>query len=147
MNDWKIRRAAPADARCIAQHRYFNGEPPQDLDAYAAWLVPRIEAGTYVGVVAEGPQAVVAGAGAVLLDWGPTRGEPSTTRARIVNVFTNPHWRGRGIARSLVEGVMDACAGQGVRVFCLAASADAAGMYRSLGFARSEHEMVLRRSC
>ncbi len=109
------------------------------------WLAPRIERGTYVGFVADDKGIVIAGAGAVLLDWGPTRGEPSGTRARIVNVFTEHDRRGRGIAKALIDSVMVACAELGVRVFSLAASPDGASMYRSLGFVPYENEMILRR--
>ena len=109
------------------------------------WLAPRIERGTYVGFVADDKGIVIAGAGAVLLDWGPTRGEPSGTRARIVNVFTDHDRRGRGIAKALIDSVMVACAELGVRVFSLAASPDGASMYRSLGFVPYENEMILRR--
>jgi len=145
MINWKLRPAGVGDAYSIAQHRYFKGEPRADIDAYVTWLSPRIERGAYVGFVADDQGIVIAGAGAVLLDWGPTRGEPSGTRARIVNVFTEHGRRGRGIAKALVESVMVACEDLGVRVFSLAASPDGANMYRSLGFVPYENEMILRR--
>ncbi|WP_200229571.1 GNAT family N-acetyltransferase [Rubrivivax gelatinosus] len=142
---WTARRASAGDASIIAKHRYFRDEPQQDLDAYAAWVVSRIERGTYIGFVAEAAGHVVGGAGAVLLDWGPTRGEASGTRARIVNVYTEEPWRKQGIARALVDKAMGACAEAGVRVFSLAASEDAAAMYRALGFVPYANEMILRR--
>lgn len=114
-----------------------------DLDAYAAWLDKCIRHGTCVGVAADEHQAVVAGA--VLLDWRPTCGDTSSKRARITKVFTEPARRGRGIARSLVEQVMDACAARDVRTFGLATSTDGSNMYRSLGFVPYEHEMVLHK--
>ncbi|MCC9597996.1 MULTISPECIES: GNAT family N-acetyltransferase [unclassified Rubrivivax] len=143
---WTVRTVGPDDAASIARHRYFRGEPQEDLDAYTAWVVSRIERGTYVGFVAEAESQVVGGAGAVLLDWGPTRGETSGIRARIVNVYTEEPWRKRGIAKALVDKVMGACTEAGIRVFSLAASEEAAPMYRALGFARYANEMILRRS-
>lgn len=56
-------------------------------------LAPRIEQGSYAGVLAEVDGIVVAGAGAVMLGWGPSRGEPIGVRKRIVNVVTAPAWR------------------------------------------------------
>ena len=144
MNDWKIRAAVPADAPCIARHRYFDGGAPPDLEAYTAWVSGRIQEGRYVGAVAETRGAIVAGAGAVWLDWGPTRGDPCPWRARVVNVFTAPAWRGLGLARTLLERVIAECRARGLRTFCLAATPDGAALYRSLGFVRYEAEMVLR---
>lgn len=146
MTPWTLRRACAENAQAIARHRYYRGEPQQDLDAYADWLPARIERGTYLGFVAEDEQhKVIAGAGAVLLDWGPTRGETTGTRARIVNVFTDPSSRRQGIAKALIGNVMAACDELGIRVFSLAASSDGAAMYRLLGFVPYEGEMILRR--
>jgi GNAT superfamily N-acetyltransferase len=143
--NWTLRAARIEDAQRIAGHRYHRSEPRHDVDAYAAWLPKRIERGTYIGFVAEAAGHVVGGAGAVLLDWGPSRGDASGTRARIVNVFTDAHWRKRGIARALVDAVMTTCTEAGIRVFSLAASADGASMYRSIGFTPYADEMMLRR--
>lgn len=143
---WTVRTVVADDAASIARHRYFRGEPQEDLDAYAAWVVSRIERGAYIGFVAEAESQVVGGAGAVLLDWGPTRGETSGIRARIVNVYTEEPWRKQGIAKALVDRVMGACTEAGVRVFSLAASEEAAPMYLALGFVPYANEMILRRS-
>jgi GNAT superfamily N-acetyltransferase len=143
---WTMRAARPADAHEIALHRYYRGEPAADVEAYAAWLPSRIERGTYIGFIAEAAGRVVAGAGAVLLDWGPTRGDPSGARARIVNVFAEPAWRRQGIASALVKATMGACADAGARTFTLAASGEAAAMYRALGFQPYPEEMILRPS-
>jgi GNAT superfamily N-acetyltransferase len=139
-----LRRAGTVDAWAIARHRYYRAEPQEDLDAYATWLPPRIDRDTYIGFVAENAGSVVAGAGAVLLDWGPSRGETSGTRARIVNVFTDEGWRRQGIARELVGRVMAACSALNVRVYNLAASPDGDSVYRSFGFKPYINEMILR---
>jgi GNAT superfamily N-acetyltransferase len=119
---WTLREACTGHARAIAEHRYYTGQSQVDIDAYATWLETRIERGSYIGFVAESAGRVIAGAGAVLLDWGPTRGEPSSTRARIANVYTDKAWRGQGIAKALVSKVLTACDGLGVRTFNLATS-------------------------
>lgn len=142
---WTLREARVGDAPTIAAHRYYRGEPQSDIDAYADWIGPRIERGTYVGFVAELAGQPIAGAGAVLLDWGPIRGEPGGTRARIVNVFTEAAHRRQGLARALLDRVMDSCDARGIRVFNLAASSDGAPIYRALGFVPYDNEMILRR--
>lgn len=141
---WNTRPVRIEDAAIIARHRYFDAGSKDDLAAYERWVAARIERGNYTGVLAEDDHGVIAGAGAVLLDWGPTRGEPSGLRARIVNVFTDPEWRRRGIARSLVQDVMRRCQKRDVQVFGVASTADGEALYRALGFVPYPQEMILR---
>lgn len=110
---------------------------------YAAWVRPRIEAGRYVGVLAVDGDVVVGGAGAVLLDWGPTRANPGGQLARIVNVFTVAKWRRRGIARALLQVLLQRCEEMGVSEFNLGATEAGRELYRSLGF--NEYPAEMRR--
>jgi GNAT superfamily N-acetyltransferase len=105
---------------------------------------PRIERGRYIGWFAIDEDVVVAGAGAVLLDWGPTRANPGGEMARIVNVFTEEAFRGKGIARDLLEAVVHQCETVGVREFNLAATPQGRDLYRSLGFVDYPAEMRRR---
>ncbi len=141
---WTIRPVRVEDAPLIARHRYADAGTKEDLVAYERWVSARIERGTYFGVLAEIDGAVIAGAGAVLLDWGPTRGETTGLRARIVNVYTAPESRLLGIARQLVEEVIRRCQKRDVRVFSLAATDASAPLYEALGFVRYPQEMILR---
>ena len=87
---------------------------------------------------------VNAGAGAVLLDWGPRRDSGAIhLLARINNVYTGPAWRHQGIARALLRAVLDDCRARGIAYATLAATADGAGLYRALGFAPKADEMTL----
>ena len=132
----------PGDAERVAAHRGFVPGDAVGPSAYATWLAPRIAAGAYVGRLAVAAQGrVVGGAGVVLLDWGPTRGDPCGTMARVVNVFTDEGWRRRGIASALLHAVIAQCEATGVREFSLAATPDAVRLYASLGFAAYPAEM------
>jgi GNAT superfamily N-acetyltransferase len=112
---WLTRPVTQHDASTIAQHRFFNPqEDPGDLASYARWVDTRIGAGSYIGSVAEVNGEVIGGAGATLLDWGPTRGGRGPIKARIVNVYTMPSWRGRGVSRCLVEHVLARCQAMGI---------------------------------
>ena len=143
---WTVRQARPTDRHVVARHRYFKADDKaEDCDCYADWLHTRIGQEAYVGRLAICANEVIGGAGCVLLDWGPIRGTPSSLRARIVNVFTDPRWRRKGIARTLVSEVIGDCEQRGVRSFSLGATADAEDLYRALGFVRQESEMFLRR--
>lgn len=63
--------------------------------------------GSYRGWVAEVQERVVAGVGLMLLEWGPGHLSESTFRGRVVNVFTEPVFRRRGLARALVQQCQD----------------------------------------
>jgi GNAT superfamily N-acetyltransferase len=131
---WSIRRALPEDARHVAAHGAYQAGDEGRRQGYETWVGPRIESGAYVGWLAVSGEQVVGGAGAVLLDWGPTRSNPCGTMARVVNVFTVPEWRGNGIARTLLRLVCDHCEASGIREFNLAATAEARHLYLSFGF-------------
>ena len=142
---WAIRAATTDDAETIAAHRFDERPAPAGpIARYAAWLRPRIEAGFYLGRLAEIDGRVIAGAGAVLLDWGPRRDSGTVhLLARINNVYTEPAWRRRGIARALLQAVLDDCRARGILHATLAATADGTALYRALGFAPKSDEMAL----
>ncbi len=104
--------------------------------ALAAWLRDR----SYVGWLAvDEVGAVIAGAGAHIK---PQLPRISHDGARVVtsplplavNVYTEPAWRGRGIARALMEIMMDWAAEQDAERLVLHASDAGRPLYESLGF-------------
>ncbi len=142
---WSLRRVVSADAEQVAAHGQWN-EPASSARriAYATWVRPRIESGAYVGWFAIQGEVVLAGAGAILLDWGPTRANPGGVMARINNVFTDVHWRRLGIARALLDAVLEHCEALGVQEFNLGATPEAHALYASLGFEAYAPEMRRR---
>lgn len=132
------------DAPQVAAHGCWRDEDAARRPGYAAWVAPRIEAGRYVGWFAVAGNDVVAGAGAVLLDWGPTRANPGGQMARIVNVYTAAPLRRQGLARELLRAVLRQCEALGVREFNLGATAEGRALYRSLGFEDYPAEMRRR---
>jgi GNAT superfamily N-acetyltransferase len=141
---WALRPVVRADADQVAAHGCYRDEDAARRPAYAAWVGARIEAGRYVGWLAVAGDDVVGGAGAVLLDWGPTRANPGGQMARIANVFIEEALRGRGMARELLVAVMRQCEALGVREFNLGATPQGRGLYRSLGFEDYPAEMRRR---
>ncbi|MDR7270515.1 GNAT superfamily N-acetyltransferase [Pelomonas saccharophila] len=143
-SSWSLRPVRADDAAQVAAHGCYRDDDAARRPGYAAWVCPRIQAGLYVGWFAVQGDAVVGGAGAVLLDWGPTRANPGGQMARIVNVFTVDALRGCGIARELLQAVLRQCEERGVREFNLGATQQARGLYRSLGFEDYAAEMRRR---
>jgi len=143
-NEFTIRRVKPEDFEQVALHGCFRTDDAARRPVYAAWVKRRIETGAYIGRFAVQGDVIVAGAGAVLLDWGPTRANPGGTMARIVNVFTEPAWRRKGISKRLLEALLADCEQRGIHEFNLGATDDAKGLYQALGFTAYPAEMRRR---
>ena len=149
MNDYAIRRVAPHEAGVVASHRLrmFQdmGQVPSDLAsalqaASERALAPLLSTGEYVGWFAETPSGtVIAGAGVHIRAQLPRislAGDAVADSAvpLVVNVYTEPDWRGRGVARALMTHLMDwAIARDDERVVLHASDAGRA-LYVSLGF-------------
>lgn len=140
-----VRPATPADAPTLARHRYPDEADAGERDAYAAWVAGALERGLYLGFLATGTEGrIVAGAGLTLLEWGPTRGDPQAWRGRIVNVWTDPDFRRRGLARELVTRCLEAARECGVTRLGLGTTEAGRALYEALGFRVSGTEMVRR---
>lgn len=144
-----IRRATAGDIDTLVAHRRamfvdmgYNDEAV--LDSMAAkchpWLLARIERNEYLAWLVVSPEnTVIAGAGLWLMDWLPHM-IGTIPRGNIVNVYTEPGFRRRGLAAELMRTVMEWCRASGVDVIVLHASPEGRRLYESLGFA-STNEM------
>jgi GNAT superfamily N-acetyltransferase len=94
-----------------------------------------MEAGEYLAWLAiAGDGSVAAGAGLWLMDWPPHMVGPGARRGNILNVYTNPDHRRRGLARRLTEATLEWCRTHAVRAVILHASEDGRALYCALGF-------------
>lgn len=140
---WSVRPAEVKDCSIVAKHRYFDLRgTDEDRDNYCRWLIDSILGRTYLGHLAEVDNIIVAGAGLVMLDWGPTRGSPCSIRGRIVNVYCEPSMRRQGIATNLLGGLLESGRELGIANFILASTSDSKELYKSLGFQEYSAEMI-----
>ncbi len=150
---FSIRSATVADAPTIVAHRraMFEdmGERATDkLDAMSAafetWVTERLVRGEYRGwLVTDAQNQIVAGAGLWLLAWPATPKDQSAQRGYIFNIYTQPAFRRRGLARQLMQVILDWCRAQSIRVVGLHASDDGRALYKALGF-EPTNEMRLK---
>jgi GNAT superfamily N-acetyltransferase len=150
MTPYRIRPCTVDDSATVARHRVemFRemGEVPTEalaqelLRKSTSALTTNLANGTYVGWFAiSDDNAVIAGAGAHVKPQLP-RMSHDGTRVEIapvplvVNVFTEPAFRGRGIARALMRVLMEWASGIGVDRLVLHASDAGRPLYQSLGF-------------
>lgn len=150
MLNYLIRRATPADAAAIAQHRVamFRDIDPTIPDEMATALLntslvavaATLQDGSYIGWLATtNTGQIIAGVGAHLK---PQLPRFSDDRSRVitgvvplvVNVYTEPSWRSQGIARALMTQLMQWATDEGFDRVLLHASDAGRPLYSSLGF-------------
>lgn len=148
---YTIRPAVVSDAAVIARHRVAMfrdmGQVPtqelgsQLLNASTSALEALLREGSYIGYLAVGAdREVIGGAGVHVRPHLPRISSDGTCVATcsvplLVNVYTEPECRRRGVARALVVALMRWGAEQGVDQVVLHASDAGRSLYASLGFA------------
>jgi GNAT superfamily N-acetyltransferase len=102
---------------------------------FGPWVRHKMEQGEFLTWLAEdGRGNVVAGAGLWLQEWPPTPSNVVGRRGYVLNVYTHPDYRRRGLARRLMLTVEEWCREHAVPVLTLHASPDGQPLYESLGF-------------
>lgn len=148
-----LRPATADDAPTIVHHRrvmfremgYLDESALETMAArFLPWLREKMQADEYLGWLAITDDGrVVAGAGLWLMDWPAHIVGKSERRGNILNVYTEPEFRRRGLARRLTKAALDWCRANGVDYVILHASEEGRPVYESLGFQPS-NEMRLK---
>ena len=149
-----VRLATPADAETIGRHRArmfqdMGDVPPHLFEEFCARsrdrLHDQLTTGEYVGWLASAKDTldkIIAGAGAQLRQVLPhpltsPNGDSAISEGRhaiILNVFTEPEWRRRGVAALLIQHIIDWSREQRLDRLVLHASAEGRALYERLGF-------------
>ena len=148
-----IREAAPGESAIILHHRrsMFRdmGEGTvEELDRMVEvarpWLARALGDGSYHHWLAlDGSGRVAGGGGVLLCPWPANPKDPCTKRAVILNVYTEPEFRNRGIARQIMHTILAWVKERGLRAVNLHASDEGRHLYETLGF-EATNEMRLR---
>jgi len=152
-SDITFRTATTEDCQVILYHRRRMFEDmgegaPKDLErmieATTPWLASALADGSYRGWLAEtAERRVVAGGGVLVSSWPAGPYDPYTRRALIMNLYTEPEFRRRGLARQLMLLMIQSLTEQGFTSVVLHASNEGRVLYEKLGFAPT-NEMRLR---
>jgi GNAT superfamily N-acetyltransferase len=151
--DITIREALPSESAIILHHRrsMFRDmregtveELDRMVEVASLWLARALADGSYHHWLALDSSGVVAGGGGVLLcPWPANPKDPCTQRAVILNVYTEPEFRNRGIARQIMLTILAWVKEEGLRSVNLHASDDGRPLYEKLGF-EPTNEMRLK---
>ena len=152
MNEIRFRRGSLTDIDTIIHHRV---QMFADMGAAPEETWPRLQAmgesyfrealasGTYLAWLAESGSRVVGGGGIVLAGWPGSPWDNQSRRAWILNMYVEPEFRRRGIARELMQLMLAWCRSEGLAIVNLHASREGRALYESLGF-KPTNEMRLK---
>jgi ribosomal protein S18 acetylase RimI-like enzyme len=148
-----LRRASTADLDTLVEHRramfqdmgYTDQAAMRSMSAkFRVWLLAQMNAGDYLAWLVDAADgSVAAGTGLWLMDWPPHMVGQGVRRGNILNVYTHPDFRRRGLARELMKVALDWCGSNGVDTIILHASPSGRSLYESMGFAPT-NEMRLQ---
>lgn len=145
---WTIRQATITDIDILVDLRlrflkeigYAGKGVANAIRDYMLDAIPR---GQFAAWIAEADSEIIATSGLVFNQKVPHGRNPSGREGFVLNIYTLPEWRGRGIATALMKTIVQHVRQQGVTCIRLHTSDDGAGIYRKLGFRRDDSEMVL----
>jgi ribosomal protein S18 acetylase RimI-like enzyme len=136
------RPVGPDDLELICRHReeMFRDAGREDglsrmTEHFRAWLKPRLADGSYSGFILTDGELPVAGIGMMLIDWPPHPSHPEQDRrGYILNVYVEPAYRRRGLARQMMRLTEAHFAQRGVEYTVLHATDKGRPLYRELGW-------------
>jgi GNAT superfamily N-acetyltransferase len=148
----KLLRATPADLELILSHRRemfreMGGEYSRHLNAFESasrrYFEAALQDGSYYGLFCKVESEIVGGGGVLVSAWpgSPLNFDPR--RAWILNLYVEREHRGRGVARAVLEGLVNWCREKGFQSVALHASESGRPLYEKLGF-RPTNEMRLK---
>lgn len=148
---YRTRLATPDDSCTLAEMRrqmFISMGKADDermqtvLHAFTEWVADAIRRGIYIGWLVETAKSEpIANAGLLLLEWPPNLRDLGLVRGYILNVWTSPDHRRKGIARALMQTVMAEARARKIHVLALHASDEGKQVYEQLGF-RTSREMM-----
>jgi GNAT superfamily N-acetyltransferase len=151
MDSIQYRLATPADVDQLVELRraFLREVDGDDSDsdglggALRDYFLAAIPAGEYAGFVAVDAGEIVAVSGMVYHRYPPSGNNFAGLRGHILNIYTVPGWRKRGIASRLVGLLVDYAREHECQRVTLHAVPMARAIYERLGFVAVETEMRL----
>lgn len=138
-----IRSATSADIEVILRHRRGMYEDMGETDAAAlagmvatsrAYLIQALASGSCRAWLADAAECVVGGGLVLISPWLSHPFDQRCQKVSILNMYVDPEYRRRGIARQLMLTMVEWCRKEGFVQVDLHASKAGRPLYESLGF-------------
>lgn len=147
-----IREASVSDIpeivrlrRCMYEDmNYKDADALQSMSSLTAdFLSKAIPDGSFRAWLVHDSKRTIAGGAVMITLWPAHPYDLECRRATILNIYTDRDYRRRGIARQLMQTMIDWCKQEGFARVTLHASDDGRHLYETLGFEAS-NEMRLK---
>ncbi|HLK58232.1 MAG TPA: GNAT family N-acetyltransferase [Chthonomonadaceae bacterium] len=153
---FEIRQADLADMEVLADLRVAflqevaqaagQRDLPDPSVARAAiyqYLLAHMPKGDFLGWVAEAEGRIVGTSGLAYFRKPPTFKNLTGLDAYVMSMYTLPAWRGRGVARTLLQCAIAHARASGAKRVWLHATANGRPLYEKVGFVGTDDEMEL----
>ena len=148
-----IRRATMDDLDALVQLRLDllrevgnltgDAHTAELAEATRTYLAAKLPTGEFAAWVAEVDGLLVATSGLMLYERPPTAGNPSGIEAYVMNMYTVPEWRGKGVAPALLREIISFVRDSGARRIWLRATEAGKSIYVKAGFVPTASYMEL----
>jgi GNAT superfamily N-acetyltransferase len=148
-----IRRATLDDVAVLARMRvalfrdmgelHAGEESGPLMQAMRDYLTAELPAGRFLAWLALDDAEPIGCGGLVFVQKPPSPGNLTGREAYLMNMYTVPEWRGRGIATQLMATILDCVRESGVTSVRLHATEQGRAIYERAGFRAVGNEMVL----
>ena len=150
--NWDIRKALLSDVDALTELRMelltLAGDVnetnrPSVARANKEYFENKLTDGSFSAWVAESNGIIVSMSGLVFFERPPQGQNMSGLEGYIMNMYTMPEYRGKQIARALLEKCIADCRRLGAGRVWLHSSRDGYHLYKSTGFTKNGSEMEL----
>jgi GNAT superfamily N-acetyltransferase len=128
-------------AEFLAELTGCDPDDPTLLTAMSRYFSATIPTGDFIAYLAVADGRVVATSGLIIHQHPPSARNQEGREAYVMNMYTVPAWRGRGLASSLLQRVLSAARQANCGRVILHATKRAAPIYLNAGFEAVESEM------
>ncbi|MBO0792954.1 MAG: GNAT family N-acetyltransferase [Ktedonobacteraceae bacterium] len=148
-----VRRATVDDVDQLVQLRLAlfqatgdlkSDEPSSELiEATQVYFLNHLPSERFIAFIAESEGRIIGTSGLVFLEKPPTDENRAGLEAYIMNMYTIPEWRGKGVATSLMQAIIHFVKTTPAKRLWLRTTEDGKHVYKNSGFVYTSQDMEL----
>lgn len=123
-----------------------HGVSPEDIvESTHDYFEKQLNGNHFAAFFAVAPDGQIIGTGGfVVYDTPPSPGNPSGTEGYIMNMYTVPEWRNRGVAHAILDAIAKHARKEGATRLWLRYTEGSKHVYETFGFVPRDNYMQMR---